>query len=342
VLSKSSSLSKVVIAIALSCSAQAAFAESKVEAITYQDDLQRWVLGQVAQVKANDIVASQVSYNSLSQPIEVKKFGLVAGTYTYNADGTMSSSKDGNNRAITYSSWKRGIPQTIAYADGKSQSATVNDQGWATAEVDQSGYRTEYGYDQLGRITLIKPPVEDSGAWNSTAQVFTKVAAAEYSLPAGHWRKTTSVGNARKITYYDAFWRPLLVQEYDTADLAGTQRFQRFAYDAEGRQTFVSYPSTSSAPNTGSWKTYDALGRMNSASQDSEGGTLVSLTEYLTGNKTRTTDPLGHQVTASFQAFDQPSYEAATVIDVAGGAKTTIPRDVFGKPASIGRTKSGS
>lgn len=334
-------LSLILFAAASFYCIQPAGAESRTEVITYQDDLQRWTLGQVLLVKQNDVVAVQVSYNAVSQPIEVKKFGLVVGSYTYNADGTMSSSKDGNGRTTTYANWKRGIPQTITYADGKSQSATVTDQGWATAEVDQNGYRTEYGYDALGRTTLIKPPAEDTGAWNSTTQVFERIAADEFGVAGGHWRKSTSLGSARKIVIYDAFWRPVLTQEFDATNQAGTQRFQRFVYDAEGRQTFASYPSSSSGASTGVWKTYDALGRLRSSSQDSEGGTLTTLTEYLTGNKTRTTDPLGHKVVTSFQAFDTPNYETPTVIDAQEGAKTTIARDVFGKPMSISRTKSG-
>jgi uncharacterized protein RhaS with RHS repeats len=300
------------------------------------------VIGPVSQLKINDVVATQTNYNSVSQPIEVRKFGLLVGTYGYNADGTMATSKDGNNRSISYGGWKRGIPQVISYPDGKTQSATVNDLGLAIAEVDQNGYRTDYGYDSVGRIILIKPPNEDTGAWNNTTQVFEKVNSAEFNLAAGHWRKTVNVGNSRKITYYDAFWRTSLIQEYDAANQSETQRFQRFTYDADGRQTFASYPSSSSTPSTGTWKTYDALGRLRSSSQDSEGGMLATLTEYLTGNKTRTTDPLGHQVITSFQAFGQPNYEAPVSIDVQGGAKTSIPRDVFGKPSSVSRTKSGS
>ncbi|WJI15477.1 hypothetical protein MWN52_18045 [Pseudoxanthomonas winnipegensis] len=329
----------VTVMASLSCGVHA---DTRVEVISYADNLQKWILGPVSQFTVNGSVVTQRSFNAASQPVEVKSFGLVVGSYTYNADGTMSSSKDGNGHATTYTSWKRGIPQAITYADGKSQAATVNDQGWATAEVDQNGYRTEYAYDSLGRITLIKPPAEDSGTWNNTSHIFERIATDEFGVASGHWRKSTNIGNLRKIVVYDAFWRPVVTQEYDAANQAATQRFQRFAYDAEGRQVFISYPSSSSSVTSGIWKSYDALGRLKSSSQDGEGGTLTTLTEYLTGNMTRTTDPLGHKVVTSFQAFDTPSYETPVVVEAQEGAKTTIARDVFGKPTSISRTKPGS
>ena len=63
----------------------------------------------------------------------------------------------------------------------------------------------------MGRLASIAYPSGDSTVWNTTTQVFQPVNVAEYGIPAGHWRQTVSTGNARKLTYYDALWRPLPV-----------------------------------------------------------------------------------------------------------------------------------
>src|SRR5690606_31899324 len=123
-----------------------------------------------------------------------------------------------------------------------------------------------------------------------------------------------------------AKWQPLLVREYDSANQSGTQRFTRLAYDGEGRATFQSYPSASSSPATGVWTDYDALGRATSVSQDSELGLLTTFTEYLSGYRTRVTNPRGFQTISTYLAYDQPGTDWPLVINAPDGAITTIAR----------------
>lgn len=151
-----------------------------------------------------------------------------------------------------------------------------------------------------------------------------------------------STGNGRKLTYFDAMWRPLLTREYDTANEAGTQRFQRFAYDPAGRTAFASYPASVHNPTQGTWTEYDALGRPTSVSQDSELGLLTTLTEYLTGFQTRVTSPKLQQTTTRYLAWDQPVTDFPTLITHPEGAYTHIARDVFGKPTVLRRSNSSS
>ncbi|WP_158497855.1 RHS repeat protein [Pseudoxanthomonas suwonensis] len=318
---------------------------TRTETITYHDNTAKWVLGQVSQATVNGVVASETTYNANAQPSVVKSFGKTVQTLTYNTDGTVATVKDGNNNVTTAGSWKRGIPQSIQYADGASGSAVVNDEGWITSVTDENGYVTGYGYDAMGRLASIVYPTADSTTWSTTTQAFVQVASSEYGIPAGHWQQTVSTGTGRKITYFDALWRPLVVREYDTANQAGTERFQRFAYDHEGRVTFASYPAAVNNPTTGTWTDYDALGRVVAVSQDSELGSqpLVTLTEYLSGNRIRNTPPRGHATTISYMAYDQPTYDWPVAIVQPEGAYTDIARDVFGKPTSITRrNNSGS
>jgi hypothetical protein len=193
-------------------------------------------------------------------------------------------------------------------------------------------------------------PTADTNGWEPTGTTFEPVGSAEYGIAAGHWRQTVSTGNARKVTWFDAFWRPVLVREYDNANVAATDRYTATSYDFAGHPVYVSYP-LGTAPTIaadGSWlllgarpfgirTTYDALGRPVSAIQDSELGNLTTSIAYLTGFQRRTTDPNGNATTESFQVFDQPTFDAPIQVDAPEHERTTIARDVFGKVTSITR-----
>jgi len=308
--------------------------------LDYSDNTSKWVLGQVARKTNTEtgLVESQVEYDATSAlPTKSYAFGKLQQTIAYNADGTLASVTDGKNSTTMFSNWKRGVPQLIRFADNTSISASVNDHGWITAVTDENSYATSYGYDPMGRMVSVAYPGGDSVAWNVTTQTFEQVAAAEYGLPAGHWRQTVATGNARKVTYFDAFWRPSVTYEFDAGNQDASRRYQRFSYDYAGRTTFSSYPGYTDVLSTGIWSNYDALGRKTSVSQDSELGTLTAVTEYLPGNQTRVTDPRGNKTLTGYQVFDQPAYDAPVWIQHSEGATTEIARDVFGKPMSIRR-----
>ncbi|WIH07033.1 RHS repeat protein [Xanthomonas translucens pv. graminis] len=315
---------------------------SRTEATAYYDNFNLWVIGQVASVTktapgdAQEMSAS--SYDTATAlPTRFSRFGKTVQSVAYNADGTVSKVTDGNGNATTLSGWKRGMPQGITYADGGSDSAVIDDRGLISSATDENGYATNYTYDAMGRLTNIAYPSSDTVAWASTGLAFEQVNAAEFGLPAGHWRHTVSTGSARKITYLDGLWRPVLTQEYDAANTGATQRFNRFTYDHDGHTVFASYPGSSDQLTAGIWTQYDALGRTTSVSQDSEQGLLTTRTEYLPNSQTRVTNPRGNQSVSGYQVFDRPGYEAPIWIQHPEGATTEISRDVFGKPTSIRR-----
>ncbi|TMN19477.1 RHS repeat protein [Pseudoxanthomonas sp. X-1] len=317
---------------------------TRLREIGYHDDFSKWVIGQVAQESVNGVISKEFSFNANSQITTSKAFGKLQQTLTYNADGTLATVKDGNNNTTTFSNWKRGIPQTMSFADGSAMSAQVDDNGWITAVVDQTGARTCYGYDAMGRINLITYPSEsaantcDSSKWYTTSQSFVAVAGSEFGLPAGHWRQTITTGNAVKVSYYDAFWRPVVVQQYDAGNQAATTSLQRFTYDHDGRVTFASYPGTSLS-TTGTWTTYDALGRVTSVGQDTELNPSLQLTttSYLSGGRVQVTNPRGQSTVISYMAYDQPSTDWPVKIESPESTVTEIARDIFGKPTAITR-----
>lgn len=230
-------------------------------------------------------------------------------------------------------------PATPEAPSGATRTASVSPRGEITQVTDEMGYLTSYTYDAMGRLSGITYPTGDSTAWSPTSRSFVKVAFSEFGIPAGHWRLTETTGTAVKDTYYDALWRPILTRERDSSDSA-TTRYVKRDFDGASRQTFASWPSTSSIPVTGIWTTYDALGRTTALSQDSELGLLTTTTQYLSGFSTRTTNPRGYQTTTSYQTFDAPSYDTPISAVEPGGVTTTISRDAYGKPLSI--TRSGS
>ncbi|MDQ1118062.1 YD repeat-containing protein [Pseudoxanthomonas sp. SORGH_AS 997] len=324
---------------------------STTDAYEYENNTTKWVLAQVRKVTnaGTGLVSSELTYNSDALPVARYAFGRLLHSYAYNTDGTLASFSDGAGHATQTSDWYRGIPRTMTFADNTTQHAEVSDWGWITSITDALGNKTCYAYDAMGRVSQVTYPSEsttgvcDASAWTPTTLVFEPVGGSEYGLPAGHWRQTVSTGAGSRITYFDAMWQPLLVREFDGGDVAGTQRFTRFTYDANGRQTFASYPSTSSSPTTGNWTGYDALGRTTSSSVDSDSGTLTTLTSYLSGHRTQLTDPRNLQTTTSYQVYDEPAYDSPTLILAPEDSRTVINRDVFGKPLSITRSNgSGS
>ncbi len=311
----------------------------KTDVTEYYDDTTHWVLGQVKRHYNADtnLVDIRNEYDpNTALVLQTYAFEKLKAAMTYNADGTLATSKDGNNNTTTYSNWKRGIPQTIQYADGTSVSAIVNDNGWVTAVTDENGYSTGYGYDAMGRVASIVYPNEPTFNYN-TKTINFQATAGEWVPPGiqtGQWRRYEAVGNHITLTYYDAMWRPVLVLEYDSANVGGTNRYTKISYDVVGRKIFQSYPSTI-VSDVGVRTTYDALSRVMQVQQDSELGALTSTTEYLTGFQVRTTNPRGYQTTNGYQAYDQPSYEQLAWSAQPENKDVTITRNFFGLPLTI-------
>ena len=319
----------------------AAQQSSRTTQITYYDHTGLWVLSQVSSRVVNGAVAESATFDSSSaSKLTQSEFGKLQASFAYNADGTLARSADAAGNATLYGSWKRGVPQLLTHPDGTTQSAVVNDQGWIAQVTDENGSKTAYGYDSMGRVSSITPPGGDSVNWNPTAQSFAPVGGVEYGIPAGHWRQVVTTGNAVKITYFDALWRPVLAWSYDAARVADTQSFQRYSYDSAGRVVFASYPSSNASAVSGIWTEYDALGRVTASSQDSEQGVLITTTYYgsdVTGPYTTVVAPGNIQTRTWYQVFSSPSFETPIRIQRADGSLTTIARDIFGKTTSIAR-----
>lgn len=315
------------------------------ETTAYLNDTTLWVLGlpqTVTNVGTGEVESSN-SYTSLDELYTRSRFGELMMTYAWNSAGQLASFTDGDNHTTSLSNYYRGIPRTIAYPDSTNETLAVDDLGQITSITDQSGHTTGYSYDAIGRVSQINYPYDssiDSAQWYPKVFTYAYVTGAERGVGAGHWRRTVTQGSATDTTYFDAELRPVLDDTSNgSADISTAT-----GYDWRGLTTFAAYPAAGSPDlsgiTTGTHRTYDALGRLTQSQQDSELGTLTTITNYVGGPGTQVTDPKGKVTTTYFQAFDQPVYSAPWSISAPDGVSQGIARDIYGEPTAI--TQSGS
>jgi YD repeat-containing protein len=153
---------------------------------SYFDQLQLWVLGQLATKVTNGVTERQVDYfASTALPQHEYFFGQKTRSMTYRADSTVETMTDNLSKVTTLASWKRGLPQSVTFDDAVTRSALVDDNGWVTSVTNEVGGTTSYGYDGLGRITSIVYPTDPNNTWASTSRTFARSTAPEYGAADG-------------------------------------------------------------------------------------------------------------------------------------------------------------
>lgn len=334
---------------ATSVTRSSSLGHSRTETTAYHDHTGKWVLGQVASVTelGTGLAMESHSYDAATANRSASySFGLLQQRFAYNGDGTLLAHYDPLGRATIYGNYRRGLAQVVSYPDGSTQSATVNHHGAITSLTNGAGTTTTFGYDAMGRLSMVAYPGGDAVTYHPTTIQFERTTSADAGLEAGHWRQTVAMGNARTVRHFDALWRPRLIRSWDVTNEAGTRRVVQPRWDVDGRKTFESTPqrdiATVDTSVAGTAWAHDALGRVFRQYQDSELGLLTTSTDYLSGFVRRTTTPRGHATSTSFQAFDTPSDEALTNIAAPEGVTVSIARDVFGKPQSITRAGGGA
>ena len=327
---------------------------SKAETTAYHDNTSKWVLGQVASVMVQ--FGSQTWYPvvntydaTTANLLTHSRYGKLHRSYQWYANGTLSKSMDARGASFTsyttsYGPYHRGVPTSITYGNGDWLNASINDTGeirtvQQAAAPEFTSLTTGYQYDQLGRLKQVDYP---GTGWNPLVIGYQWVSTGE--MGASHWLQTTSQGNARTLTYYDALWRPALTKRYDalsTATEDETRRMTLTRYDGEGRVTYQSYPQrliTSITPLTlpgGTKTTYDALGQVKTTLADSELGPLETVVTYLSGFRKQVLNPRLKTTVTSYQAFDEPVEDAPMKVVLADGGEITYTRDVLGKPLTL-------
>lgn len=319
---------------------------ARTEKTAYFDHISKWILGQVesvTEVTTGKVITKNGYDPATANLTSVSRFGHLEQAMTYYADGSLFTRKDARNPATVFSNYKFGIPQSVRYPDGSSESAVVNGIGKIKSITDAVGATTTFEYDAIGRLAKIGYPTNDSVPWVPTFVTFAPSPEPAFSLPAGHWRQTVQTGNAYTVNYYDALWRPVYTASWDQTDRDNTMRITWRWYDHAGRVTYESYPKRNYAEiSAGTHQEYDATGRRTITARISELGTLFSGNNYgSAGFRKIYTDAKQHDTVFGYQVFDEPSEDAITSISMPEGVTVAIERDLFGKPISITRSGSG-
>jgi RHS repeat-associated protein len=333
-------------------------AQAKLVVNEYRDFDDLWVLGQprrttVGSPFAAGLEAERLEFDAQALPVQHHSFGRLTKQMQYRSDGTLWRLLDGAGNTTTFNNFRRGQPQEVVFADGRSASQLVNNLGHADSFTNPVGTTTSLAYDAMGRVAQISYPPEPGLSYFPTTQSFVQVPSTEFGIGPGHWRQTIATGNAVKVRYFDALWRERATLVYDAANVTGTSRMTETRWDAQSRKVFQSCPTrgiaaVDQAPAGTAWAR-DGLGRVIGTYADSElspSSVLSTLVSYEANFVKRVTSPRGYQSVHTFQTFEEPSEDTlASVVNALNLPESTrlvINRDVFGKALSITRSSAAA
>ncbi|MFT6779144.1 MAG: RHS repeat-associated protein [Paraglaciecola sp.] len=285
----------------------------------YSHNKNKWILALPKKQTVNNRVAQENTYDSLGNRISEQRDGTLFATYSYHPDGTFASAKDANNRAFKASLYKRGTPQKVTRADGKSVYQYVDDFGRISSITDAVGNTVSYSRDSMGR--LITTDLPDS--WASINHSYN------FSNSPIH---TITKGNAQTTITYDAMFRPLLVATKDT--LTNQSTYVNYDYDSAGREIFASFPSISPTSSAGSGSEYDGLSRLTKK-RETVPPYATTLVTYHSGHRRTETDPEGNKTDYYHYGYDGPNYKDVKSLHSPLGLYTNINKNVWGDITSI-------
>jgi RHS repeat-associated protein len=281
---------------------------TKTDTLTYEHNTSAWIIGTLKTKKSGGATEFTLTLNSNEVPTEIDRFGRKDKTISYNGDGTVETVADGDNNTTTYTNYSRGIPQNIKYANNDTESVVATNIGGITSWTNAAGFSTSYGHDLMGRVSSISPPVYSS-------------TSITWATNVSGWTRTQTRGSYTKTDTYDAFLRSVNTTEPNS-------RIVTRSFDADGRNTFTSYPNASA----GITFSYDGLGRLHT---ETDGGNYV--TTYTPGaNTLGVQDRDGNTTTYTYLTYDDPSTQWPTSITTPLYT-TSITRDTWGKPKTIAR-----
>ncbi|MER7952101.1 RHS repeat-associated core domain-containing protein [Streptomyces sp. NPDC096079] len=259
------------------------------------------------------------TYQSGMLTSETRGFGTAdAGTWTYTYDPI--------SMGMTSASDPKGNLQTFAYDDHGNQISASDARGFTTSQaydatdrlitkIDPTGLQTTYGYDEAGHITA-----SGSGfglLTSVTQQPVSGTAAARqvsiYYEDAAHPADATRTVNARGNTSTNTF------------DAAGNITS---ATDAEGNKTLYGYDAERGLMTSMVSPAGVAAGTVPGCTPPAKGCTTFAYD--VRDHHTRTVDPLGRSVSATFDANGN-----MTSSTDANNRKTVNGFDAFDQKTSV-------
>ena len=282
------------------------------QATSYTDRLGNLTLYQIDPADGN-LLAVQRVVGQVDHPSNGETDDVVT-SFTYTAApsasgdppaGLLQTVTDPLGRVTAYQYNGRGLLVQITYAVGTVDEASVEFEydvaDNLTAEIDELGRRTEYTYDNLGRVTAIEGPDPDGNGgpvWTFQYDASGRVVAEIDPLGRVTQYTYDSRGKPTAITGPDHDGTPTVTAlEYDlagrlTASVDPLGRRTAFGYDAAGQMTSLTRPDPAGDGSQGgpvSGWAFDPLGRV--VSQTDPLGNVTSLAYEDFGRRIVTTHP---------------------------------------------------
>ncbi len=297
----------------------------------YQNDLAKWIIGQVIEENLLTIGKISRNFNDKGNMTFEDRYGLKS-YYAYNSNGDIASittagllvvipQTPGGFKRTTYGSYYRGVPRitTNKVSDTKTITTTkvINSTGTVRSSTNGRGFTSSFTYDNLNRLTAISFPKANS-------------AAVTVSYTANS--KTLTRGNFQETVQYDGYGQTVNTTRRDLFNLDNITTTSQ--YDALGNKTFESYPNSS----VGTQSTYDVLGRVLTATHPD--GTFVSY-EYRSGKKILVTNERGFVTKYKYRVYGHPDNKVLRKIISPENITTIIKRNLLDKIVKIWQGDTG-
>lgn len=293
----------------------------RVEGNTYSHLQARWILDLPGTSTRNGKLFDRYYYDSLGRMYRHDRFGAIQATFGHYSNGLLAWQQDALLRRTSFGNYKRGTPQLVTRADTSTLARTVDNNGWVTSERDARGTTISYRYNSVGWLTAIDRPTP----WLDTTVTYAGLGAG--------LTQTATRGSHRTTSSYDGLLRTTLLKT-EALSGGGLTTYVKTDYDGLGRTTFTSFPSTIANPTAGTTTSYDGLGRITETRETVAPSATTSYS-YLSGNRTRVTDPLGHFTTTTTQAYGSPENGEVVRIEQPEGVNTDMTYDVWGNVLTV-------
>jgi RHS repeat-associated protein len=251
-------------------------------------------------------------------------------TYTYDADGNLTSTTDPLGHTTKYAYDPTGQLRQTTYADGTTATLSRDALGRVVASTDATGATTRSEYDALGRLTAVVDPLGNRTqyAYDEVGDLISQTDAAghvvryEYDLVGRRTARILPLGQRASIVYDAAdnvvsetdFNRDTTRYDYDSNNRLVAEHF------ADGTTTTFTYSPaglllTETDAQGTTTNTYDARGELTS--RTGPDGRTIRYTYDAAGQRATMTTP-SDTITYTYDA----SNRLASVADRLAGLTT--------------------
>ena len=206
---------------------------SRLTNITYALDVGNWRLSDVNTTSVHEYTRQtefenpealsfiDYDYDAAGNVVLVQDNGMET-SYTHTEAGDVLTETDELGNTVTYTNYRRGVPQREERPEGVTIVRTINNTGTVASQQNSRGFTVHYQYDGLNRLSRIDYPINDS--------VVIRYQNNERILTRG-----TSY---QRIETVDDFGQVLKTSHKDLNNPEGAYLVGASKYDALGRVVF--------------------------------------------------------------------------------------------------------